>query len=76
MIDFPIVDTHLHLWDPKLISYPWLDNVPLLNKPYLLSDFNNACGKVHVEKMVFLQCECDPSQYRTEVEWVTGINET
>ncbi|MBI4024986.1 MAG: amidohydrolase family protein [Verrucomicrobia bacterium] len=73
MIDFPIVDTHLHLWDPQKLRYPWLDNVPLLNKPYLLSAYNKACGNVKVEKMVFLQCECDFAAYRQEAEWVTGL---
>ncbi len=72
-LDFPIVDTHLHLWDPQRIRYHWLDNVPLLNKPYLLADFNRACGPVRVERMVFLQCECDPKQYRQEADWVTSL---
>jgi len=73
MPDFPIIDTHLHVWDPKQIRYPWLDGVPFLNKPYLLADYNKACGPVKVEKMVFLQCECDPAQYKDEARWVTGL---
>ena len=27
MIDFPIVDAHLHLWHPQLLRYPWPGNV-------------------------------------------------
>lgn len=73
MIDFPIVDTHLHLWDPKRLRYPWLDGIPLLNKPYLLEDYRKACGPVRVEKMVFLQCECAPEQFLEEADWVTSL---
>lgn len=73
MIDFPIIDTHLHLWDPKRLRYPWIDNIPLLNKPYLLEDYKKACGPVRVEKMVFLQCECVPEQSLQEAEWVTSL---
>jgi L-fuconolactonase len=73
MINFPIVDTHLHLWDPQLLHYPWLANIPLLNKPYLLEDYQKACGPVQVEKMVFLQCECSPAQFMKEAEWVTEL---
>lgn len=73
MPDFPIVDTHLHVWDTGRLRYPWLDNIPLLNKPYVLDDYNRACGPVHVEKMVFLQCECDFSQFMDEAEWVTEL---
>ncbi len=73
MIDFPIVDTHLHVWDPKNLRYPWLDTIPFLNKPYLPADYTRACGPVKVEKMVFLQCECAIAQYREEVAWVTQL---
>jgi L-fuconolactonase len=71
MVDFPIVDTHLHLWDPKYLRYPWLDAIALLNKPYLLADYRRACGPVQVEKMVFLQCEVEFSQFQEEADWVT-----
>jgi len=76
MLNFPIVDTHLHLWDPKKLRYPWLDEIPLLNKPYLLSDYNDAVGSHQVDKTVFLQCECDPSQYKQEAQWVTELAQT
>lgn len=73
MPDFPIVDTHLHVWDINRLRYPWLKDIPLLNKPYLLADYNQATGPVKVEKMVFLQCECDFSQFMEEAEWVTSL---
>jgi L-fuconolactonase len=75
MIDFPIVDTHLHLWDPGYLRYPWLDEIPLLNKPYLLEEYRRHCGPVQVEQMVFLQCEVDFAQFREEAAWVNGLAE-
>ena len=75
MIDFPIVDAHLHVWDPKLLSYPWLSDVPLLNKPYLLEDYDEACGPVRVERMIFAQAECDFAQYKQEADWVASLAE-
>jgi L-fuconolactonase len=73
MIDFPIVDTHLHLWDINNLSYPWLSDVPLLNRTFLPDDYDKACGGLKVEKMVFMQCECDTSQYKQEVAWVSEL---
>ena len=73
MIDFPIVDTHLHLWDIDHLSYPWLNDIPKLKRSFLLEDYNEALGGIEVEKMIFMQCECDPSQYKQEVEWITGL---
>lgn len=76
MINFPIVDTHLHLWDPSHLRYPWLDDNALLNKPYLLENYRAACGPVPVEMMVFLQCECDFAQFMDEANWVTSLAQT
>lgn len=30
-----IVDAHLHVWDPHLLRYPWLDDEPELGRPFL-----------------------------------------
>lgn len=73
MIDFPIVDTHVHLWDPGKLRYPWLDGLPALNRPFLLEDYRRACGPADVEKMVFLQCECDVARFQQEADWVTEL---
>jgi L-fuconolactonase len=63
------------VWDPAHLHYPWLDDVPFLNKPYLLQDYKKACGPVQVEKMVFVQAEVDFSQFMEEAEWVTQLAE-
>ena len=55
MPSFPIVDTHLHLWDLKRLRYPWLVNVPMLNRDHLIEEYRQACGPVQVAKMVFLR---------------------
>ena len=55
------------------LRYPWLDDIPLLNKPYLLEDYYRACGPVAVEKMVFLQAEVDFSQFQEEADWVDSL---
>ena len=74
MVDFPVVDTHLHLWDPDHLRYSWLDGIPLLNRRYLLDEYRQACGDVQVEQMVFVQCECDAGQHVQEAEWVSGLS--
>ena len=75
MPNFPIVDTHLHVWDPGRLPYPWLDDIPFLNKPYLLEDYRRACGSVEIEKMVFVQAEVDFSHYQAETDWVTELSQ-
>ncbi len=75
MPKFPIVDTHLHLWDPKRLRYPWLDGSAVLNRPYLLDDYAAATAGIDVEAMVFLQAEVEPAQFRDEAAWVAGLAE-
>jgi L-fuconolactonase len=76
MPSFPIVDTHLHIWDLTRLRYPWLAGVPMLNKSHLIEDYRRACGDVAIAKMVFVQCECDPAQFQQEAEWVRAVART
>lgn len=73
MPSFPIIDTHVHLWDPRRLRYGWLAEVAALNRPFLIDDFRAACGPVAVSKLVFVQCECDPAQSAAEVAWVAEV---
>lgn len=70
MPGFPIIDAHLHIWDPGLIPYPWLRDIPLLDRPYTLDDYRRDFASVEVEAMVFLQCEADFAFFRQEADWV------
>jgi L-fuconolactonase len=73
MTNSPIVDTHVHFWDIHHLRYPWLGDVPSLNRTFLPADYDSACHPVAVDKMVFVQCECDPAQYLDEVAWVSEL---
>ncbi len=72
MTNFPIIDTHLHLCDYDNLRYPWIEELPVLQRSFLLSDYNQACGAVEIEKMVFVQYECDPLQYKDEIAFVSS----
>ena len=74
MPDFPIIDTHLHIWDPARLSYSWIKGNPLFDRPYHVEDFRRDCGDIQVEAMVFLECYADftpeRGQYIEEVQFV------
>lgn len=75
MPDFPIVDTHVHLWDPQHLNYPWLADVEKLNRAFLPADYRTHCGDVAVDQMVFLECDLDPAQFLEEAKWVASLAE-
>lgn len=73
MPEFPIVDTHLHVWDTAQLPCPWLADLPSLNQPHLPRDYDEAAIGHDVAQMVFLQCEVEPSHYREEAAWVSRL---
>lgn len=73
MADFPIVDTHVHFWNPARLRYPWLDNSNLLNKPYLPSDYAQAAAGVNIGQLVFVQAACLPEQALDEVAFISEL---
>ncbi len=73
MIDFPLIDAHVHLWDTNFLNYPWLITREDLNRPFSEADYHQACGKIAVEKAVFIQSECDPLHHAKETAWATKL---
>jgi L-fuconolactonase len=74
MPHFPIIDTHLHLWDPSWIAYSWQKGNALLNRKYQVEDYQRDSNGIDVEAMVFLECHVDDApgsgQYIREIEFV------
>ena len=73
MIEAPLIDAHIHLWDRNRLDYPWLGQLPAIDHDYLLPDYDTAIGEHTVEAMVFVQCECKPSQHLDELKWVQSL---
>lgn len=74
MPDFPIIDTHLHVWDQTRLRYSAFDGHPLFGHPYHVEDYARDCGAVQIEAMVFLECYADfwdgGGQYLEEIAFV------
>jgi L-fuconolactonase len=68
-----MIDAHIHIWDIKRLEYPWLANVPSINRSYGLRDYDEARGETEVDAMVFVQCECRPEQHLDELAWVRSV---
>lgn len=73
MPTFPIVDAHVHLWDPGHFRMSWLDDNPLLNQRYALPEYRQHTEGVDVEALVYVQVEVEPAYGLLEAQWVAEL---
>ncbi len=73
MPNFPIVDSHVHLYDVNRLRYSWLTQQPKINRTYLMPDFDAARGSVQVEQIVFLEAWVDPGLHIEEAKFVQEL---
>lgn len=83
-----VLDSHVHLWDPQVLHYPWLDGLPGLSRRFDLSSWardgaNGPAGDVittvdgtvpvRVSTAVVVEADCSPAQSLAEVDWVSRL---
>ena len=54
MPEFPIVDAHVHFWDPEHLRYPWLKDVPQIRRRHDPVDLDRLRGAVEIDTLVFV----------------------
>jgi L-fuconolactonase len=75
MPDFPIIDAHVHLWDPRRFRMPWLDGSPL-DKQFGLKDYDGATAGTAVEGFVYLEVDVSRAYALLEAKAVVELSET
>jgi L-fuconolactonase len=73
LAEFPIVDAHVHLYDPAVIEYPWMRTVPKLDAPHLPADFRRLTEGVEIEALVFVEVDAAPGRNLDEARFVAGL---
>ncbi len=73
MLPFPIIDTHVHFWDPDHLTYTWIKSSPVLNRACLPRDHAAEAKPYTIDKLVFVQAECARDQWNDEAAWVSGL---
>ncbi len=73
MPDFPIIDSHVHLWDPSLHEIPWLHGNDRLNHAFGLPEYDAATAGLTVEAMVYLEIDIAAPYKLIEAQHVSRL---
>ena len=73
MPDFPVVDAHVHLYDPGVIRYGWMKDKPVLDRQRLMAQLDTARGPVEIEALIWVEVGADPGLYLEEASFVDGL---
>lgn len=68
-----VVDSHVHFWDPRYLRYPWLSELPPLNRVCLPEHIPTQGPGWTIDALVFVQADCAPEQGLAEADWVSGL---
>ncbi len=73
MIDFPVIDSHIHLLDQKRFGYSWANGAPSLKRDWTVDDLAASARPYVVEGLVFVEVDVDMPQYLDEAVWVQSL---
>ncbi len=76
MLDFPIVDAHVHLVDLTRLKYSWMAGVPALNRDWTPADLTARARPYQIGGYVFVEVDVDAPLQVDEAVWVDGIAKT
>ena len=69
MPNFPIVDSHVHLWDPQHFRMAWTDGNATLGRPFGLADYREHTAGVEVGAFVYVEVDVAPHYALLEAQW-------
>lgn len=70
MPDFPIVDAHLHIWDPREIRIGWQAGNDAMRRVFDIGDYAEQTKGIDIAAMVFVECFVDRGEFLNEVRYV------
>lgn len=69
-----ILDTHLHLVYKDRLSYPWLEGVPALNRPWTAESYFAEAEALGIEAALHMEVDVAEAHMLAETEFVTHLH--
>ncbi|AHK45722.1 amidohydrolase 2 [Ensifer adhaerens OV14] len=70
-----IVDTHLHLINKSALTYPWLADVPALDRDFLYSTYEAEARRVGIDTALHMEVDVDPGEMELEISEVRQLSQ-
>ncbi|GAB2179281.1 amidohydrolase family protein [Dongia sp. agr-C8] len=69
----PIIDTHLHLVYRDRFSYPWLADVPPLNRDFTLETYRPQAEAAGISQSIHMEVDVAEADQLLETDFVTAL---
>ena len=69
-----LFDTHLHLIYPNKIGYPWLSEVPKLNKPYKYEEYEITANRLGIDGCFHMEVDVSESDIKNETAMLESLS--
>lgn len=69
-----IIDTHLHLIDKSALNYPWLGDVPALNRDFLFETYQKQAERCGITAALHMEVDVLPAQIVAETVHIEAIS--
>ena len=73
MPEHPIVDTHVHFWDPGEVPVEWLSEIPRLDRRFDPEALTEHAAGVEIDRLVFVEADVAAGQHIAEAQWVSDL---
>jgi L-fuconolactonase len=71
----PIVDAHVHFWNPARYRMPWLDDLPSINRSFGANEYREATVGLQVEGMIYIEVLVEPAYGILEARDIAALSQ-
>lgn len=72
----PVLDAHVHFWDPRRLHYGWLEALPALQRPFGPDEYASAITGVPVRRVLVIEANCRPEENLDETHYFDSLDGT
>lgn len=68
-----LFDTHVHLIDRQRLNYPWLENVPALDKDATYADYARNCRQLGITQSLHMEVDVAENDIENESDYIKEL---